>query len=315
MSAQQLAAFAADKTHFESIDKYVEFAQRVADFRAEGNLQAEIISRSTPQYRFFQFGEDAAYQFTRPVNTNLFHQSDQFDDALRVFVSALECAKDGGTPTPAQRSIIPTFVYTMQQSIGLALDALPAGQANNARKVNGDLFERLVQMLFRAVGTKCKSGIIRVPVRDDAGAELFSMSYQHDLIVEAAGEVKIIGSVKTSSKDRMAKVFVDQFLYNRLTETSTPHIAVFLNDVQRAGTAPNFRTAQTFLRGTFKGYTLKLNPLAGVYYADILPIMQQDPLLVEHIHTLDRLFFDDLPVLLAAEGVPAHDAEIEQEDA
>ena len=33
----------------------------------------------------------------------------------------------------------------------------------------------------------------------------------------------------------------------------------------------------TFLPGHFKGYTIKLNPLDGVYYCDIRPNMQTDP--------------------------------------
>lgn len=61
------------------------------------------------------------------------------------------------------------------------------------------------------------------------------MSYQHDIIVEENGEIRAIGSVKTSSKDRIDKIFIDKFLYNRLTNVTTPHFAVFLNDVQRKG--------------------------------------------------------------------------------
>ena len=80
---------------------------------------------------------------------------------------------------------------------------------------------------------KCVSGIMQVPVKDEYGVELFKSSYQHDLLVSKEDELKIIGSVKTSSKDRIDKVFMDKFLYNRLTDTALPHIAIFLNDVQR----------------------------------------------------------------------------------
>ena len=83
------------------------------------------------------------------------------------------------------------------------------------------------------------------------------MNYQHDLIVEEAGELKAIGSVKTSSKDRIDKIFIDKFLYNRLTDANTPHFAVFLNDVQRKGKEPNYGVNTTFLTGHYKGYTVK----------------------------------------------------------
>lgn len=313
-TAVALGEFAADKTRFTTLASYSDFARRYADFRAAGGLQAEIVARGTPQYRFFQYASDAGYQFTRPVNVNLLYAVDTIDGAAALFEEALDRALAREEPTPEERAVISSYVYTLQQSIGAALDALPAGRSNNARKVNGDLFERLIQLVIQRIGVNCHSGVIRVPVRDDDGTELLKMSYQHDLIIEAEGEIRIIGSVKTSSKDRMAKVFVDQFLYSRLTETDTPHIAVFLNDVQRAGTQPNFRTTQTFLRGTFKGYTLKLNPLAGVYYADILPVMKTDPLLAEHIHTLDRLLFDDMGPMLASEGVETAVVEIDDED-
>ena len=313
-SAVALGEFAADKTQFTTLGSYTDFARRYADFRAGGGLQAEIVARGTPQYRFFQYTSDASYQFTRPVNVNLLYTADTIDGAAALFDEAMDRARAREEPTPEERAVISSYVYTLQQSIGAALDALPAGRSNNARKVNGDLFERLIQLVIQRIGVNCRSGVIRVPVRDDDGTELLKMSYQHDLIIEAEGEIRIIGSVKTSSKDRMAKVFVDQFLYSRLTDTHTPHIAVFLNDVQRAGTQPNFRTTQTFLRGTFKGYTLKLNPLAGVYYADLLPVMQTDPLLVDHIHTLDRLLFDDMGPMLESEGVEAAVVEIDEDD-
>jgi hypothetical protein len=58
---------------------------------------------------------------------------------------------------------------------------------------------------------------MQVPVKDVDGVELFKSSYQHDLLISKGDELKIIGSVKTSSKDRIDKVFMDKFLYNRLT--------------------------------------------------------------------------------------------------
>ena len=74
----------------------------------------------------------------------------------------------------------------------------------------------------------------------------------------------------------------------------TPHFAIFLNDVQRAGREPNYVTSATFLQGHFKGYTIKLNPLDGVYYCDIRPNMLTDEILKEHIRTLDYLLIEDI---------------------
>jgi hypothetical protein len=87
---------------------------------------------------------------------------------------------------------------------------------------------------------------------------------------------------------------MDKFLYNRLTNSETPHFAVFLHDVQRKGKEPKFGVNTTFLTGHFKGYTVKLNPLDGVYYCDLRPVMYSDPILKENIRTLDCLLIDDI---------------------
>ena len=72
---------------------------------------------------------------------------------------------------------------------------------------------------------------------------------------------------------------MDKFLYSRLTDTALPHIAVFLNDVQRKKTKRQnqYAISATFLPGHFKAYTVKLNALDGVYYCDIRPIPFERP--------------------------------------
>jgi len=138
-----------------------------------------------------------------------------------------------------------------------------------------------------------------VPIKVD-GVEEFAMSYQHDLIIKSGTLVKIIGSVKTSSKDRLDKIFIDKFLLAKLTGTDVPHVAIFLNDVQRKGKTPKeYGVDSTFLPGHFKGYTIKLNPLDGVYYFDIRPNMLAEPVLRDHIRTFDHFLFTELWSLLA----------------
>lgn len=179
--------------------------------------------------------------------------------------------------------------------IGSALDALPVGKSNTARKINGDLFEHLVRLIVREIGISCESGVVRIPVIV-RGKEQFRMSYQHDLIIKDSEKIKLIGSIKTSSKDRLDKIFIDKFLYSRLTNTTTPHVAVFLNDVQRKNVkAKNkYGINATFLPGHFRGYTIKLNPLDGVYYCDIRPNMLTEDILKDHIKTFDYLLCEDI---------------------
>jgi len=291
----QLREWATQKDKFTTINDYISFGRAYLEYRNKEGFQAEIVSRNTPQYRFFQYRKDADYQITRPINSLLFYDEENYDAGVKDFRAGLLAASNLDTVSPAQREALNRVIYTCQQAIGAALDALPAARSNTARKVNGDLFERFIQLAIEECGVSCRSGVLTVPVKDDVGIELFGMNYQHDLMLEVDGELKAIGSVKTSSKDRFAKVFMDKFLYNRLTGIPTPHFAIFLNDVQRAGKEPNYGTSNTFLAGHFKGYTIKLNPLDGVYYCDLLPQMAVDPILKEHISSIDNFFVDDLP--------------------
>jgi hypothetical protein len=299
MNLKQLLAKVSDKKHFIRLSDYLDFCSAFLEFKESG-LQAVIISQNENQYCFYQFKKDGYNNITRPINSNLMYGAADESLLKSRFLKTLKNAKDIKIDDEINRTIIRNSIYTIQQSIGAALDALPAGKSNTARKINGDLFERLICLLISELGIDCQSGVVRIPLLvDDISAEA-SMSYQHDLIISVQEEVKIIGSVKTSSKDRIDKIFIDKFLYNKLAEKAIPHIAIFLNDVQRKKTKrPNkFGINATFLPGHFKGYTIKLNPLDGVYYCDIRPNMKTDPFLRKHIHTIDHLFCRDLWTLL-----------------
>lgn len=291
MTLAQLVEWAKDKSRFQTTEDYSKFCEEYLSFILDG-LQAVIVSQNENQYRFLQYREDGNFNISRPINSNLMipinafkAAADEFDYTIRHI---REIKKD-----VQHRELINKYVYTCQQAIGATLDALPSGESNRARKINGDLFERYIRLILRRIGISVHDGIVSVPVIVD-GIEQFMMSYQHDLIVEVDDEVKAIGSVKTSSKDRIDKIFIDKFLYNHLTNVSTPHFAVFLNDVQRKGREPNFGINSTFLTGHFKGYTVKLNPLDGVYYCDLRPNMVYDDLLYSQIHSLDSLLVEDI---------------------
>jgi hypothetical protein len=298
MKLSQIVEKATDKSNFQSLAGYVEFCRIYLDF-IQDNLQAVIISQNENHYQFFQYDKHGNFQITRPVNSRLMLDAAEFEKASQNFFHVLSKTRRSAKGEKSAGETLNQTVYTIQQSIGAALDALPAGKSNTARKLNGDLFEQFIRLIIKELGVDCKAGTIQIPVMLD-GQEAFKMSYQHDLIVEKGGEIRILGSVKTSSKDRLDKIFVDKFLYSRLTSTSVPHIAIFLNDVQRKNTKREneYGVNSTFLPGHFKGYTVKLNPLDGVYYCDIRPNMLTEPILKDHIKTFDRLIFEDIWKLL-----------------
>jgi hypothetical protein len=304
MSLKSLVNFVSDKENFPNIDAYIGFCQRYLDFIADNGIQAVIISQNEQHYRFFQYKKDGHFNITRPINANLMYDAQSARKIASDFLAVLRNAGEISEDDTSQRAFICNSIYTIQQTIGSALDALPAGKSNTARKINGDLFERLIRLLVCELGVDCTTGTVNVPIVID-GIEQFRMSYQHDLIIKEDDATKVIGSVKTSSKDRLDKIFIDKFLYSKLTEKDLPHIAIFLNDVQRKNTSvpKRYGVNATFLPGHFKGYTIKLNPLDGVYYCDIRPNMTTDPLLRVHIRTIDHFFCSDLWRFIKKSGI------------
>jgi hypothetical protein len=313
MRLEDLVNHAVDKENFQTIQNYISFCRNYLEFIANG-LQARIVSQNENHYQFYQYTNDGHYNITRPINTNLMYDAGIFEIAYNQFLQVLEQLRDRQLPEESLRQVLICTIYTLQQTIGATLDALPSGKSNQARKVNGDLFERLIRLLIAYLNIDCVSGTIQVPIRDDNGVILFNTTYQHDLLISQDNELKIIGSVKTSSKDRIDKIFVDKFLYNKLTSTDLPHIAIFLNDVQRKKTKHQNRYGinATFLPGHFKAYTIKLNPLDGVYYCDIRPNMMRDTLLSQHIQTIDNFFYRDIWNLLSSHGQSLEEVEIEE---
>lgn len=298
MNIKKLVAKALNKGNFTDLQGYIDFAQEYLDFVAE-HLQAEIVSQNENHYRFYQYDRHGNFQITRPINSNLMYKTDTFELASSKFLELLGNVKDVKPELEVERQIINNTTYTIQQSIGAALDGIEGGKSNAARKLNGDLFEHLIRLIINEIGVEAKAGVVQVPVTISE-TEQFNMSYQHDLIIKEGDEIKILGSIKTSSKDRIDKIFMDKFLYSRLTETTIPHIAIFLNDVQRKKSKREneYGINATFLPGHFKGYTVKLNPLDGVYYCDIRPNMKTENILKDHIKTFDHLLIDDIWNLL-----------------
>lgn len=313
MNLSQIVDIATDKQNFLSVSDYINFCKTYLEYTATA-LQAVIVSQNETHYRFYQYKEEGFFNISRPINSRLIYNIEDISKIEAEFPKVLDSVRDLPQNDIANRDLLKRSIYTIQQSIGASLDALPVGASNQARKINGDLFERFIQLLLRAVGVSCGMGTVQVPIYV-AGELQFHMNYQHDLLLYNGEELKVIGSVKTSSKDRIDKIFMDKFLYSRLTETALPHVAIFLHDVQRKKTKKenSYGVNSTFLTGHFKAFTVKLNPLDGVYYCDIRPNMQQDGLLKQHIRTIDHFFCSDVWRLLQSAGVPLAEVEITEE--
>ena len=294
MKLNQIVDKARNKSNFSDLNGFISFCSEYLEYVSD-NLQATIISQNENHYCFYQYDKSGNYQITRPINSNLMYKFSEFSKSSKEYLKILRTIKSIDKKDANIREFLNNATYTIQQSVGAALDGLPQGESNTARKLNGDLFEHFIRLIIREIGIDCKAGVVQIPVIVD-DQKLFDMSYQHDLIIEKNNEIKVIGSIKTSSKDRIDKIFIDKFLYNKLTEKQTPHIAIFLNDVQRKNTAKKnkYGINSTFLPGHFKGYTVKLNPLDGVYYCDIRPNMLTETILKDNIKTFDNLLIEDI---------------------
>ena len=101
------------------------------------------------------------------------------------------------------------MVYTTQQAIGSIGDSFD--NPNQSRKRIGQLFETLVKLIIQEVGLICEPRTINIPIPNNPGYE---MSYEVDLgrnkaIIASETHfihpAEVVGSVKTTSKDRIDK--------------------------------------------------------------------------------------------------------------
>lgn len=280
-------------SELRELSDFIRFARDYLDFVGLGNdihpnIQADIISIKEKNYHFIQYKDDGHNCITRPINTDVFLSLGEFAHASDEFVRIIKEPRAVASDANARDSIN-KVIYTCQQCIGCTLDAF--GNPNKARKRNGLLFEILVKNVIKAAGIHCESYDEKLPLE---GKE--TMKFQHDLVLmREDSSIGGIGQLKTSSKDRIDKIFMDKYMYNKIIGRDIPHFAVFLNDVQRASRRDGkFSISSTFLPGHFKAYTMALVPLDGVYYFDRRPSFDADEELKARIFKFDKFLVEDM---------------------
>lgn len=302
----------ADKFGFRQLADFEKFC---ASFLAliSKDRPTRIISPSHQHYIFYQYSKTHGHAITRPLNAHLFFESgDKFSKAFGRFVEFLgdlknhqQAAADGrGRRQYLGTKEVNRVVYTLQQSAGCVGDSFE--NANQSRKRVGQLFETLVKLIIKQIGVTCEPRVINLPIPGHPGCE---MSYELDLVFSRnkaiiASETKhihpaeVVGSVKTTSKDRIDKVFLDKFLLTKLLGREIPVVAIFLHDVQRAKRGRSiFGINSTFKSNHFLGYTVALNKLDGVYYVDPRPEMLTNERLREQIRDFQSFLVRDLWML------------------
>lgn len=309
ITLEDLQASVRDKDAFGELIDYLTIGGAFLDF-LERKHPTRIISPSHPNYVFFQYSKEHRNKITRPLNTDLFLEATgKLTDAFERFVTFLNDLRKYQdrilTSEPSRTYLesgeINRVIYTLQQVIGCIGDSFE--ESNQARKRIGQLFETLVKLIIQEAGLKCEPRTINIPIPAFPGYE---MSHELDLVFSrnqaiVASETEnihvseIVGSVKTTSKDRLDKVFLDKYLLTKLLGRDVPVVAVFLHDVQRAPRGRSiFGINSTFKTNHFLGYTVALSRLDGVYYIDPRPDMETNKRLAEYISNFQQFLVKDL---------------------
>jgi len=309
-----LQASVQDKSAFSQLADYATLGSSYLTL-LKRQRPTRIISPSHSNYIFFQYNRAYSHRLTRPLNANLFIESPtDFNRAfgrLVEFLGDLRRHQASATDLKSRRKYVESkeinsVVYTAQQAIGSIGDSFD--NPNQSRKRIGQLFEKLVRLIVLEVGLACEPRTVNIPIPGDSG---LAMSYELDMVFSrnkalVTSETRfiqpaeIVGSVKTTSKDRIDKVFLDKYLLTKLLGRPIPVVAIFLHDVQRALRGQSiFGINSTFKSNHFLGYSIALNRLDGVYYVDPLPDMKTNPKLRAQIFDFQQFLVHDLWTLSA----------------
>jgi len=287
-------------------------------------------------YRIYYSTIAGTKKFVRPINQTLFiMDSISFSEKLAELEGIIiRIRNKEKSYSEVETKTIDSVLYTIQQSIGAGFDLL--GDPNGARKHVGNRFEELIKALFTEIGIPNKRTVFRIPYDTDDGeknyicendlilspkkdielnnkidkitltvdndknppleSNVVLKSEKDDIINKYITENEIVVSVKTTSKDRMGKMFMDKILLERFVGHNLKVIGIFLNDVQRKG---DNDISFTLVSGLFMVYNKFITQLNGIYYLDPPPNAGREPY-NRHIKSFSKLITEDIDDLLAS---------------
>jgi hypothetical protein len=283
----------------KNLDEFGDVALRVLQYLPN------ILSSSEEKNDYIIYASQIAgtTKYIRPINKNLFfYNPADFITNYAKLKDIFDEIKSGSEINSADKDIIDKTIYTIQQSIGAGLDLLV--NPNSARKHVGNRFEELIKVIFTAAGVANKRITLQIPYETDEGIKTYKC--ENDLILSPYDKVKsssisldeneIVLSVKTTSKDRMGKMFIDKILLERFVGHPQKVIGIFLNDVQRKETNS---ISFTLVSGLFMVYSKFLVELEGIYYLDPPPNATKKPY-SNYMKRFSELITTDLKILLSS---------------
>lgn len=280
-----------------NLTEFGEIANRVLQYLPN------VISSSKEKNDYIIYSSQIAgtTKYIRPINKILFlGNSKNFEDSFNQLKVILEKIKSGSDVVDSEKDIVDKTIYTIQQSIGAGLDLLV--NENSAKKHVGNRFEELIRVIFSQIGISNKKLVLQIPYETEEGTKTYKC--ENDLILSPFDKVKstsssldeneIVVSVKTTSKDRMGKMFIDKILLERFVEHSQKVIGIFLNDVQRK---ESNNISFTLVSGLFMVYSKFLTKLEGIYYLDPPPNATKKPY-SDYMRRFSDLLTNDIKKLL-----------------
>lgn len=288
------------KSKKNSLSEFVDLTKRVL------NYYQDVVNDQTVFGDYILPSSTIANQKKqlRPINTKLFIRSEpDFQEKSEAFKQILEQLKIGNFKDKKDEiDIINSVVYTIQQSVGLGMDLTIS--SNSARKLVGNRFEELIKTIFSGIGIANKKVVLTIPYQTDSGIKKYRC--ETDLVISPYDKVRsdmnnidaaeVILSVKTTTKDRMGKIFIDKILIEKFVKHPVKIVGISQNDVQRK---EDTKVASTFVSNLFMVYTQFLTKLDGYYYFD-LPEIAKKPPYNEHINTVGDFLTKDLWSILRA---------------
>jgi len=253
-------------------------------------------------YRIYVAQNGGMTKYVRPINLDLIYlDPNEFTRQAILFLDILHKLKIGQTHfSKEEKSIIDRTIYTIQQSISAGMDLLI--NSNSAKKHVGNRFEELLRFVFTEAGVTNSHETLSIPYGNPDKPDVYKC--ENDIILSPYPSVRssathldakeIIVSLKTSSKDRMGKIFIDKMLLENFVGHKQPVIGIFLNDVQRKASD---NISFTLVSGLFMVYSKFLVELDGVYYFDMPPNALKKPW-SDFISPFSQLLTQDLKHLL-----------------
>ncbi|MDR3625937.1 MAG: hypothetical protein P4L45_03855 [Ignavibacteriaceae bacterium] len=243
----------------------------------------------------------------RPFRKSLFIRDPQtFKIKSQKFFEIITELKNGQKDFNADSYVITDSVlYTIQQAIGIGLDLMV--EPNSARKHVGNRFEELIRVILKDMNISYKKVVLKIPYETDEGMKYYRC--ETDIIISPFETVRsnaqnldpkeIIVSLKTTTKDRMPKIFIDKLLMEKFVGHPVKVVGISQNDIQRKDDKEQAKISYTFVSNLFMVYTRFLTKLEGYYYLDP-PARSLERPFNQYIFPFSKFLLNDLREMLGS---------------